>query len=110
VYCDITMPARFTDDSVTAVDLDLDVRRQRDGSVLVMDEDEFAEHQIKYGYPAEVVAAARATCDWVTANIGTSEPFATAYRPYLAQACELAQAQAPAQARAQAQARSPVQA
>lgn len=90
VYCDITMPPRFTDDSVTAVDLDLDVRLLRDGSVLVVDEDEFAEHQVKYGYPADVIASARAACDWVAANVATSEPFTEAYRPYLARARQLA--------------------
>ena len=29
------------------------------GEVFVDDEDEFAEHQVLYGYPAEVVAARR---------------------------------------------------
>ena len=33
------------------VDLDLDVIRMRDGGILD-DEDEFAEHQVRYGYPA----------------------------------------------------------
>jgi protein associated with RNAse G/E len=87
VYCDITTPAEISRDefgySVTAVDLDLDVRRMRDGSVRVLDEDEFAAHQVKYGYPHKVVDTARETCDWVAANITTAEPFASAYRPYL---------------------------
>ena len=85
VYCDITMPASFTPDSVTTVDLDLDIRRMRDGSVKVMDEDEFAHHQVKYAYPPDVVAAAQASCAWVTANITTTEPFATTYHHYLNQ-------------------------
>ena len=63
-----------------AVDLDLDVIRLPDplppvesapwdvppagpGEVFVDDEDEFAEHQVLYGYPADVVAAAQASCD-----------------------------------------------
>jgi protein associated with RNAse G/E len=92
VYCDITMPATFGPGSVTTVDLDLDIRRMRDGSVLVMDEDEFADHQVKYAYPAHVIASARASCDWVAANISTAEPFSTAYHHYLDQARMLAPA------------------
>lgn len=83
VYCDITMPAEFGVDSVTAVDLDLDIRRLRDGTVKVMDEDEFLAHQTLYNYPPQVVATARAACDWVVANISTTEPFSTAYKTYL---------------------------
>lgn len=83
VYCDITTPVEFSDDLVTMVDLDLDVLRLRDGSMLVDDEDEFAEHQVRYGYPADVVAEAQRSCDWLASNITTAEPFLTAYRPYL---------------------------
>ncbi|HEU4948366.1 MAG TPA: DUF402 domain-containing protein [Kribbella sp.] len=84
VYCDITTPATFSLNAVTTVDLDLDIRRMRDGSVLVVDEDEFAEHQVKYRYPREVIASAQASCDWVAANITTAEPFVSAHQPYLA--------------------------
>lgn len=62
VYADITTLAQVTPGSVTAVDLDLDVIRAQDGSVYIDDEDEFAEHQVSYGYPAEVIAAAEAEC------------------------------------------------
>lgn len=48
---------------LTAVDLDLDVIERFDGGVFVDDEDEFAEHQVIYGYPPEVVAAAEAERD-----------------------------------------------
>lgn len=83
IYCDITSPVEFSDDLVTMVDLDLDVLRRRDGTVLVDDEDEFAEHQVKYGYPPGVIASAQASCDWLVANVATEEPFLTAYKPYL---------------------------
>ena len=43
------------------VDLDLDVIRLRDGTVLLDDEDEFAEHRVLYGYPEDVVERALAT-------------------------------------------------
>ena len=42
----------------TCVDLDLDVIQRFDGGVFVDDEDEFAEHRTRYGYPAELVAEA----------------------------------------------------
>ncbi|ONI69394.1 DUF402 domain-containing protein [Kribbella sp. ALI-6-A] len=89
IYCDITMPAEFGVASVTAVDLDLDIRRLRDGTVRVMDEDEFAAHQVHYGYPPQVVATAQATCEWIVANITTTEPFLTVYKTYLDRIREL---------------------
>jgi uncharacterized protein len=83
IYCDITTPVEVSDGQVTMIDLDLDVIRRVDNTVFVDDEDEFAEHQVKYGYPAEVIAGAQASCDWLAANVATSEPFLTAYKPYL---------------------------
>ncbi|WP_112236664.1 DUF402 domain-containing protein [Kribbella monticola] len=83
VYCDITMPAEFGVNSVTAIDLDLDVRLLRDGTVHVMDEDEFAAHQVLYSYPAQVIATAQATCTWIATNITTAEPFTTTFKTYL---------------------------
>lgn len=60
VYCDITTPPQWVaPGEVTMVDLDLDVlvRRPDAGPVLV-DEDEFAEHQVRYNYPGDVIRAA----------------------------------------------------
>ena len=57
--------------TVTAVNLDLDVVRYFDGRVEVLDEDEFAEHQVQLGYPAELITQARQTCDWL---VGRSRP------------------------------------
>ncbi len=61
VYCDITTPARWeSDDTVHLIDLDLDVvRRRATGLVELLDEDEFAEHRARFGYPDDVVAEAR---------------------------------------------------
>jgi protein associated with RNAse G/E len=58
------------------VDLDLDVIRMSPtaaprvppgvaaapGEIFIDDEDEFAEHQVAFGYPDDVVAAAQAAC------------------------------------------------
>lgn len=62
VYVDVGAPAVWTDDRVEMIDLDLDVVRLReDGSVHVLDEDEFLDHQVALSYPPHVVDRARAT-------------------------------------------------
>jgi len=85
VYVDVTTrPVRETH-TVHAVDLDLDVIRLRDGTVEVLDEDEFAEHQVRYGYPADVVALARDTTDDLVARImANAEPFGAVSASWLA--------------------------
>ena len=83
IYCDITTPVEFSDDRVTMIDLDLDVIKRRDGSVLVDDEDEFAEHQVKFGYPAEIIEQAQASCDWLVGAVVNEEPFTSVYKRYL---------------------------
>ncbi len=87
VYCDVASVPRWPDErTVTMVDLDLDVIRRRRGRrrVILDDEDEFAEHQVRYGYPPEVVAAARRSADWLLAAVaGRTEPFAGGYRDWL---------------------------
>jgi protein associated with RNAse G/E len=42
-YCNISLPAEFGDDSISYVDLALDLLVYPDGQMLVLDEDEFAE-------------------------------------------------------------------
>jgi uncharacterized protein len=87
IYCDVTTPATWAATTeVTLVDLDLDVRRRRWGEVQRLDEDEFATNSILYGYPSEVIAQARAASAWLaTALADGTEPFASAFRPWLAQ-------------------------
>jgi len=86
VYCDITTPATWSGQTVTVVDLDLDVRRRRWGAIERLDEEEFREHSVHYGYPDEVVAEATAASLWLAKALGDgTEPFATGFRPWLAQ-------------------------
>lgn len=79
IYVDVTDRPAWSSarDEVTAVDLDLDVVRWRaDGAVEVLDEDEFAQHQVDLAYPASVIAGARATSDWLTEAVTLRcEPF-----------------------------------
>ena len=76
VYVDIATPAVWYDGEsrLRAVDLDLDVIRGTTGRVWVDDEDEFAEHRVSLGYPADVVSGAMASCDRVNAAVRDREP------------------------------------
>ena len=85
VYVDMTTPPVWDGATVRAVDLDLDVIRGRDGDVVVDDEDEFAEHQVAFGYPPEVVALAEASRDQVRAAIlAERAPYDGSHEPWLA--------------------------
>jgi uncharacterized protein len=88
LYCDIGTPPQWVHPGeVTMADLDLDVIRIRaDGRVLIVDEDEFAEHQVRYHYPADVIREAEQAAAWLAEVISAgAEPFATEYRPWLDQ-------------------------
>lgn len=76
VYVDITSVPSWDGSVLRAVDLDLDVIRMSAGEVKIDDEDEFAEHQVEFGYPAEVIAAAQASCEYVHgAVLARTAPF-----------------------------------
>ena len=94
VYVDIATPAVWSEGRVTLIDLDLDVVRLRSGAVRVLDEDEFAEHQVALGYPRELIEGARESCERVRVMLERNEePFATVAATRLAQACGLAEEQ-----------------
>lgn len=86
VYCDIsTVPGWPTPQEVTMIDLDLDVRRRRAGGTELLDEDEFAEHRVRYDYPDEVVAAAEGAARWLLTRVRErAEPFGEVYLGWLA--------------------------
>jgi protein associated with RNAse G/E len=90
VYCDITTPARWQDDTVHIIDLDLDVvRRRESGLVELRDEDEFADHRQRFGYPEDLVTEAQAAARKLLVALGDgTEPFATQYRKWLADVVE----------------------
>jgi protein associated with RNAse G/E len=87
VYCDVATIAEWPSPAqVTMIDLDLDVELWRDGELKLLDEDEFAEHQLAFGYPAEVITeAAKAASFLVTAISAGQEPFATVWQKWLKQ-------------------------
>ena len=73
----------FGETEFTMIDLDLDVVKKRDGTVYVDDEDEFAEHQVQFGYPRSTIEAAQKECDWLVQAVQTEEPFLSTYKTYL---------------------------
>jgi uncharacterized protein len=90
LYVDIATPARWQGNTVSAFDLDLDVvRERRGGAVRVLDEDEFAEHQVAFGYPPELIASARRSADALQRAVTERrEPFDRVGASWLAQASE----------------------
>jgi hypothetical protein len=89
LYVDITTPPVWSGvgtelAEVRMVDLDLDVILNADSELLVDDEDEFADHQVRFGYPSDVIASAEAECDRVYAEIERgAEPYGTVGRSWL---------------------------
>ena len=96
VYVDICTAAVWGEGRVTMIDLDLDVVRDRSGAVHVLDEDEFAEHQVAVAYPRELIEGAVAACERVRAMLERGdEPFATAASARMAEALALERAASP---------------
>jgi uncharacterized protein len=90
VYVDMTTPPFWDGSTLRAVDLDLDVIRGREGDVVVDDEDEFAEHQVAYAYPDEVIALAEASRDGVYAAIlAEHAPYDGSHEVWLRRLAEL---------------------
>jgi protein associated with RNAse G/E len=88
IYCDIATPASWSSPGhVQLVDLDLDVRRRRaSGLVELLDEDEFATHQKRFGYPDDVIDNAWLAARWLVDALGNgTQPFAGDYRTWLDQ-------------------------
>lgn len=69
LYVDVATPPVWDGTTLRSVDLDLDVIQGVAGRVWIDDEDEFADHRVRYGYPAEVVALATTSCDRVHAAV-----------------------------------------
>jgi uncharacterized protein len=71
-YANVGLPAVFDGKLLTWVDLDLDVLRGREG-VVVDDEDEFAEHRVRMGYPEDLAARALEATSEVTRLLHAGE-------------------------------------
>jgi protein associated with RNAse G/E len=93
LYVDIITPAQWQGNTVTMVDIDLDIVRWSDGRVEVVDEDEFAEHLIRYQYPQRLVATARSTTAQLAVAVELGhEPFGEVAAAWMQRAVRLAEA------------------
>jgi len=85
VYVNIGTPPVWHGDRIHHIDLDLDVVRLLDDTVEILDEDEFAEHQVRYSYPQDLIDdALTATAQAVDMLEQTTEPFKTASTTWIA--------------------------
>ncbi|MEO8510023.1 MAG: DUF402 domain-containing protein [Chloroflexota bacterium] len=76
VYVNIGMPCEKFPGRIRQVDLDLDVVRTWEGAVEILDEDEFADHRVRFGYPPELAdGARRATAEVEMMLSLRTEPF-----------------------------------
>jgi len=65
IYANICMPAVLEGNVLEWVDLDLDFRVHMNGSIELLDEEEFERNSRRMGYSERVVKNARAACDEV---------------------------------------------
>jgi protein associated with RNAse G/E len=76
IYSNICMPAALEGNVLEWVDLDLDFRVHMNGSIELLDEEEFEQNARQFGYPGWLVEKARAACDEVVKLFETAEfPF-----------------------------------
>jgi protein associated with RNAse G/E len=79
-YCNIALPAKWSERELSFVDLDVDVLVGADNSVKVLDEDEFDANRIVFGYPTDIVAGVRDAVEEVKALVSRLEfPFNLAW-------------------------------
>ena len=89
VYVNITTPVDWDGDRLTSIDLDLDVIRRLDGTVEILDEDEFLTHSVRYEYPPALVGSARRAAERAReALLRDDEPFGRAPSKWLESARE----------------------
>lgn len=86
LYVDIATPPVWEGTTLHSVDLDLDVVQGLSGRVWIDDEDEFADHRVRFAYPDDVVDQALVSCRRVEAAVRAGEaPFDGSHAGWLAQ-------------------------
>lgn len=75
-YCNIAMPVELKDDTLSFLDLDLDVLKEPDEDWKVVDRDEFIAHQKELNYPADLIARAELALEQLQQQIAMDQfPF-----------------------------------
>lgn len=76
LYVNIGTPVVWEDSRFVSTDLDLDVIKLLDGTALIVDQDEFEEHQVLYGYPDDIIQRTRkASEDALAMTVDGVAPF-----------------------------------
>ena len=70
-YCNINMPPQFDGQTLTYVDLDIDVLVEPDLSYKVLDLEDFEDNARHYNYPSDIQQRARRALDEVIGLIDT---------------------------------------
>jgi protein associated with RNAse G/E len=84
---DVITPPRWSERTVSMVDLDLDVVRHRDGRVEIVDLDEFEQHRRSLSYPHRLARAALEAAAALAASFDRQdEPYASVGWEWLAAA------------------------
>lgn len=87
LYVNIGTPCERHASTIRQVDLDLDVVRTNAGVIEVLDEDEFADHQLRFAYPPHLVdGARRATSEVIDLLTRQAPPFDGTAQRWLATA------------------------
>ncbi|MDH3492593.1 MAG: DUF402 domain-containing protein [Acidobacteriota bacterium] len=73
-YCNINMPPAFSNGILDFVDLDIDILFNKDGSLEVLDRDEFDHNSELYGYGRDIVERVRREVLLVEMMIATRQP------------------------------------
>ncbi|MBR0230493.1 MAG: DUF402 domain-containing protein, partial [Erysipelotrichaceae bacterium] len=53
-YCNLASPALYDGEGIKYIDYDLDYKIFPDGSYILLDEDEYAQHSAEMNYPEEI--------------------------------------------------------
>jgi uncharacterized protein len=85
-YVNIATPATWDDGTLRFIDLDIDVIWQADsGMVILDDEDEFELHQVRFGYPSDLIAqvqrSTRQVCELMAQSAYPFDGSLFAWRP-----------------------------
>ncbi len=83
-YCNIAEPARLVGETLSFVDLDLDLVRRPGKGWEVVDEDELETNAQRFGYPPALAIRARAELEELRRRIRSRDfPFDGTLRPYV---------------------------
>lgn len=74
LYVNINTPVERSPAVLRYVDLDLDVLRHRDGRCEIVDQDEFALHQVQLEYPTHVIEQTERAAEGVLSAVTAAEP------------------------------------